>query len=96
LHQGVCTALGDRPGDVGVVEADVVALRRSGIHQRARLQIELFDAHVGRQGAALLVGHVGQRFEMLTEVAREKGRQESSLQLPGWCGWGEAKRRHQP
>ena len=81
LHQRVHAAVGERGGDVGVVEAGVAALRLRGMQQRAGLQVELLDFDVRGQGVAFLRGDIGQAREVLAVDALDEGIEEARFEF---------------
>ena len=92
LHDAVQAAVGQRPCDVGVVQARVVALRLRRTQQRARLHVELFDRDVGRQRVALLRGDVVQAREVVAEMTRHERPEEAAFEPGARRGRIEGKR----
>ena len=80
LHQGIGATRRDRAGDVGVVEADVVALGTGRAQQRTRLHVELLDPDVGRQCVATHGDGVIEHGKVGAKLPRQEGRQEALLQ----------------
>ncbi len=70
-------------GDVAVVAADVVLLRRLAFEQAARLEEELLDPDIGGQAAAVQIGQELQ-LGIVAEDPRHERLEEALLQrLPG-------------